>query len=96
MSSDGLSCGWLVAVDGYRAAGERRPTAAPTARDDRGSRMIAPAAPAAPAEADFSRSDRRRATGSVLDDRNARRPFAFRARISGARSAALFDLLRAK
>ena len=27
-----------TAADGYRAAGERRPTAAPTARDDRGSR----------------------------------------------------------
>ena len=93
MSSDGLSCGWLVAVDGYRAAGEWRPTAAPMARDDRGSRMIAPAAPA---EADFSRSDRRRATGSVLDDRNTRRLFAFRARMGGAKSAALFDPLRAK
>lgn len=39
----------------------------------------------------------------VLDDRSARRPvayksgsFAFRARMNGARSAALFDLLRAK
>ena len=38
MSGDGLPCGRLVAADGYRAAGERRPTAAPTARDDRGSR----------------------------------------------------------
>ena len=38
MSGDGLSCGRLVAVDGYRAAGERHLTAAPTARDDRGSR----------------------------------------------------------
>ena len=50
-------------------------------------------ATAAPAEADFSRLDRRRATGSVLDDRNARRPFAFRARMGGERSEALFDML---
>ena len=41
--------------------------------------------------------------GGVLDDGGARRLvayksglFAFRARMSGARSAALFDLLRAK
>ena len=38
MSGDGLPCGRLVAADGYRAAGERRLTAAHTARDDRGSR----------------------------------------------------------
>ena len=38
MSGDGLSYGRLVAVDGYRAAGGRRPTTAPTTRDDRGSR----------------------------------------------------------
>ena len=57
------------------------------------------------AEADFSRSGRRKMVGGVLDDGTtavfagrslAKALFAFRARISGARSAALFDLLRAK
>ena len=55
------------------------------------------------AKADFSRSGRRKMAGGVLDDGGARRPvayksepFTFRARISGARSAALFDPLRAK
>lgn len=38
MSGDGLSRGRLVAADGYRAAGGRRLTATPAARDDRGSR----------------------------------------------------------
>ncbi len=38
MSGDGLPCGRLVAVDGYRATGGRRLAAAPAARDDRGSR----------------------------------------------------------
>ncbi|WP_298099712.1 hypothetical protein [uncultured Campylobacter sp.] len=42
MSGDGLSCGRLVAVDGYRTAGERRLTARPTTRDDRGSRRSRP------------------------------------------------------
>lgn len=55
------------------------------------------------AEANFSSSGRRKMAGGVLDDGGARRPvayksepFTFRARISGARSAALFDPLRAK
>jgi len=55
------------------------------------------------AEVSFSRLGRRKMAGGVLDDGGARRLvayksglFAFRARMSGARSAALFDLLRAK
>ncbi len=67
--------------------------------------MIATAALAAYlfTKADFSSSGRRKATIGVLDDHNARRPvvyksgpFALRVRMSGARSEALFDPLRAK
>ena len=57
-----------------------------------------------PAEVSFSRSGRRKMASSVLDDSGARsargrlqkRFSPLRARISGAKSAALFDPLRAK
>ena len=69
MSGDGLSCGRLVAVDGYRAAsdsgayGTRRRAIA----DDRDRGTRRPVA----RRSGFLRSGRRKMTGGVLDDSSA-------------------------